>query len=90
MLNSSLSNYSDTYILAKGTITIPETGEGAAERNANVRSKLVKLKKSATFTDCINRIKNTQIDNSRDLGVTMSMYNNDYAKTRASLETCLG
>ena len=89
MLNSSLCNYSDTYILAKGTIAIPETGEDAAERNANVSSKLVKLKKSATFTDCINRIKNTQIDNSRDLVVTMSMYSNDYAKTRASLETCL-
>ena len=50
MLTSSLCDFSDAYIVVKGTITIPNTVTAAA---ANNRSKEVVLKNCAPFTDCI-------------------------------------
>ena len=52
MLNSSLCNNSDAYILIKGTITVPDTSAaGAAANNTNKR---VIFKNCASFTNCIN------------------------------------
>ena len=50
MLTSSLCDFSDAYIVVKGTITIPNTVTAAA---ANNRSKEVVSKNCAPFTDCI-------------------------------------
>ena len=44
MLKSSLCDYSDTYILVKGTITITGAGDDAAARQADERDKGVVLK----------------------------------------------
>ena len=52
MLNSSLWDYSDTYILVKGTITITEAGADAAVRQAVERDKEVIFKNCAPFIDC--------------------------------------
>ena len=51
MLKSSLCNYSDAYILVKGTITITGAGPDAATRQVDERNKGVIFK---NFTPLIN------------------------------------
>ena len=88
MLNYSLYDYSDAYILFKGTITVPNTA--AADENANNFGKKVIFKNWAPFTDCISEITNTQVDNAKDIDAVMPMYNlieysNNYSKTSERL-----
>ena len=72
MLRSSLCDYSDAYILAKGNISVNNTAAaGAAANNTN---KVV-FKNCSLFTDCISKINNTQVDNAKDIDVVMPMYN---------------
>ena len=90
MLKSSLCDYSDAYILVKGTITITGRGADAAARQADERDKVVIFKNCAPFTNCISEINNTQIDNAKDIDIVMPMYNlieysDNYAKTTGSL-----
>ena len=88
MLKSSLCDYSDAYILVKGTITVNNTAaQGAAANNTN---KKVIFKNCAPFTNCISEINNTQIDNAKDIDILMPMYNlieysDNYAKTTGRL-----
>ena len=86
MLKSSLCDYSDAYILVKGTITIAGAGDDAAARQADEREKGVAFKNCALFINYISEINNTQIDN----GIVMPMYSlieysDNYAKTTGSL-----
>ena len=90
MLKSSLCDYSDAYILVKGTITIAGAGDDAAARQADERDKGVAFKNCAPFTNCISEINNTQVDNAKDIDIVMPMYNlieysDNYAKTTGSL-----
>ena len=90
MLKSSLCDYSDAYILVKGTITINGVGADAAARQADERDKGVTFKNCASFTNCISEINNTQVDNAKHIDIVMSMYNlieysDNYAKTSGSL-----
>ena len=75
MLKSSLCDYSDGYILVSGTIIVD--GEGADDNAIRLdeKNKGVLFKNCATFTDCINEINKTQIDNAKYLNVAMQMYN---------------
>ena len=73
MLTSSLCDYSDAYILVKGTIAVNNTA--AANADANNTNKKVIFKNCAPFTICISEINNTQVDNAKDLDAVMSMYN---------------
>ena len=88
MLKSSLCDYSDAYILVKGTITVNNTAaQGAAANNTN---KKVIFKNCPPFTNCISEINNTQIGNAKDIDIVMPMYNlieysDNYAKTTGSL-----
>ena len=88
MLKSSLWDYSDAYILVKGTIIVNNTAaQGAAANNTN---KKVIFKNCAPFTNCISEINNTQTDNAKDIDIVMPMYNlieysDNYAKTTGSL-----
>ena len=88
MLKSSLCDYSDAYILVKGTITVNNTAaQGASANNTN---KKVIFKNCAPFTYCISEINNTQIDNAKDIDIVMPMYNlieynDNYAKTTGTL-----
>ena len=50
MLKSILCDYSDAYILVKGTITVDNTGTAAAPNN---RNKKVIFKNCAPSTNCI-------------------------------------
>ena len=90
MLRSSLCDYSDAYILVKGTITINGRGADAAARQADERDKGVSFKNCAPFINCISEINITQIDNAKDIDIVMPMYNlieysDNYAKTSGSL-----
>ena len=88
MLKFSLCDYSDAYIIVKGTISVNNTAaDGAAADNTN---KKVIFKNCAPFTNCISEINNTQIDNAKDIDIVMPMYNlieysDSYAKTTGSL-----
>ena len=88
MLKSSLCDYSDAYILVKGTISVNSTA--AQGDTANNNNKKVIFKNCAPFTNCISEINNTQIDNVKDIDIVMPMYNlieysDNYAKTNGSL-----
>ena len=88
MLKSSLCDYSDAYILVKGTISVNNTAaQGAAANNTD---KKVIFENCAPFTNCISEINNTQIDNAKDTDIVMPMYNlieysDNYGKTTGSL-----
>ena len=84
MLRSDLCNYSDAYIVVKGTIT----AEG--DNNANKRNKNLAFKNNAPFINCITKINDVKIDYVEDLDVVMPMYNlleysKNYRKTTESL-----
>ena len=69
-------NYSDAYLLVKGTITITATG---ANNNANnirdKRNRPLILKYNAPFVLRITRINGKLIEDADDLDIVMSMYN---------------
>ena len=88
MLKSSLCDYSDAYILAKGNISVNNTAAAGAAVNNN--DKKVIFKSCAPFTNCISKINNTQEDNAKDIDIVMPMYNviecsDNYSKTSGSL-----
>ena len=67
MLKSSLCDYSDAYILVKGTITVNNTAAATDAPSANNTGKKVIFKNYAPFTICISEIDNTQVDNVKSL-----------------------
>ena len=83
MLRSDLCDYSDAYIVVKGTITV--TDPDNAKRN-----KRVAFKNNAPFINCILKINGVQFDNVEDLDVAMPMDNllessKNHRKTTGSL-----
>ena len=88
MLRSSLCDYSDAYILAKGNISVNNTAAAGAAAN-NINKKVI-FKNCAPFTNCSSKINNTQIDDAEHIDIVMSMYNliqysDHYSKTSRSL-----
>ena len=91
MLKSNLCDYSDAYILVKGTITV--TAPGVNNNANNIRDKRnrpVLLKNNAPFVSFITRINGELIEDAGDLDIVMSMYNlleysKSYRKTIGSL-----
>ena len=76
MLRSNLCDYSDVYILVKGTITV--TALGANNGANNIRGKKNRpliLKNNAPFVSCITRINGELIEDADDLDIVMPMYN---------------
>ena len=71
MLRSDLSDYSDAYIVVKGT---EDFLDDAANENYNAEKK-VAFKNNAPFRSCISKINNTLLDNADNLGIVMLMYN---------------
>ena len=67
MLKSSLCDYSDAYILVKGTITVNNTA--AADADLKITNKKVIFKNRAPFANCISEINNTQVDNAKDIDI---------------------
>ena len=91
MLRSNLCDYSDAYILVKGTITV--TAPGANNDANNIKDKRNRpliLKNNAPFVSCITRINGELIEDANDLDIVISMYNlleysKNYRKTIGSL-----
>ena len=91
MLRSNLCDYSDGYILVKGTITV--TAPGVNNNANNIRDKRNRpliLKNNAPFVSCITRINIELIENADDLDIVMPLFNlleysKNYRKTIRSL-----
>ena len=87
-IKSSLCDHSDSYILVKGNIIVPNTAAtGAAINNTN---REVILKNCTSITDCITEINNIQVDDAQNIDVVMPMYNlidysDIYSRTSESL-----
>ena len=64
MLRYDLCDFSNAYIVVKGTITV--TNPDNAKRN-----KSVAFKNNAPFINCISKINGVKIDNTEDLDVLM-------------------
>ena len=89
MLRSNLCNYSDAYILVKGTITVTAPGVNNNANKRNKRNRPLILKSNAPFVSCITRINGELIEDVDDLDIVMSMYNlleysKNYRKTIGS------
>ena len=87
MLRSDLCDFTDAYIVVKGTITLTETNERGI---IDIRNSFLAFKNNAPFTNCISKINNVLMDNAEDLDVVMPMYNllqysKNYRKTTGSL-----
>ena len=70
---SSLSDYSEAYLVFKGNISIEAVQPPAANPNNNSEDLI--FKNCAPFTDCMSEINNTQTDNTKDIDTVMPMYN---------------
>ena len=86
MLKPSSCNYSYTYIILKGAISIAVQ---ARDNPDNANEKVV-FKNFVPFTDSISQINNSQIDNAKYINVIMSKYDliefkSNYSKTSRSL-----
>ena len=68
MLRSDLCDYSDAYIVVKGTITVTNP-------NSVFYDKKLAFKKNAPFTSCISKVNSTLTDNAEDLDIVIPMYN---------------
>ena len=66
ILRSDLCDFSDAYIVVKGSVTVTDNGE---------ITKIVAFKNSTPFINCISKFNGEQIDNAEDLNVVMPMYN---------------
>ena len=72
VLKSSLCDYSDAYILVKGTtISVNNTASAGAAAN-NINKKVI-FKNCAPFTNCISEINNTHIGNAKGIDIVMPM-----------------
>ena len=91
MLRSNLCNYSDAYILAKGTITVTALGaNNGANNTRDKKNRPLILKNNAPFVSCITRVNGELIEDADDLDIVMPMYNllehsKNYRKTIGSL-----
>ena len=70
--------------------TIAVNNTAAADADANNNNKKVAFKNCAPFTNCINEINYTHVDNAKDIDIVRPMYNliensDNYSKTSGSL-----
>ena len=63
MIKSSLCDYTNVFILVKGTITITGSGDDAAARRADERNKDLIFRNGTPFTKCISKINDMEVDN---------------------------
>ena len=87
-LRSNLCDYSDAYILVKGTITVNGIVNGA-ENEILRRNRPLILKNNVPFVSCMTKINNEFIEDADDLDIVMPMYNlleysKNYRKTIGS------
>ena len=69
MLRSDFSDYSDSCIVVRGTIT------SAGTNSDNRRSEKLAFNNNAPFCSCISKINNTFMENAEDCNIVMLMNN---------------
>ena len=79
-IESSLCDYSDTYILVKGDIAVTRTIAAASNNLLQIKQSLaaateVAFKNCAPFKDCRTEINNMFVDYADFTNTAMSMYN---------------
>ena len=84
MLRTDLYDYSDAYIVVKGTVTV------IGEENRERKNRDFVLRNNAPFISCISKINGVLIENVEDLDVVMPLYSllkyrKSYSKTSGSL-----
>ena len=84
MLRSDSCDYSDAYIVLKGTVSV----EG--DNDAKAKTKNLIFKNNAPFRSCISEINNTFVDNAEYLDIVMPIYNlleysDNYSMTSGNL-----
>ena len=72
MLRTSFCDYSNAYVLVKGTITVVYTGTAAALNNV-CKKKI--FKNCTPFTSCISTINNTQINDDEYIDIVVPINN---------------
>ena len=70
MLRSDWCDYSNAYIVAKGTVDLL----AAAANENDTAEKDVVFKINVPFRSCISKVDSTLIDNAEDLNIAMLMY----------------
>ena len=88
MLGSSLSDYSDGYVVVKETVIDPNTADLSTA--ANITNKKTLFKICARFAGCTSEINNVEIDHAKYIDVVILMYNlikysDNYSKISSSL-----
>ena len=78
-LKSNLCDYRDAHILMSRTITVAEVASGRGNNKLQVA-----FKNCAPFTDCIRKIKNTQIDDAKSI-YNIIEYSDNYLKASGGL-----
>ena len=74
MLRSQLCDYSNAYIVVKGTINVTDP-------NNDIFDKKLAVKNNAPFISCIRKISNTLVNNSEDFDTVMPVYSlTEYSK----------
>ena len=73
MIRSNLCDYSDTFILIKGTLTVQDTAGASATVN-NTNKKVI-FKYCTPFTDWITKINNMQVDQAQKIDIIKPMKN---------------
>ena len=73
MLRSDLCDYSDEYIVFKGTITVSLQMEPMILEIK--KNRPLAFKNNAPFISCISKINSVLIENAEDLDIVMPMYN---------------
>ena len=89
-LESSLSNYSDAYILVTGNIAVKRRNAADTADIALGSIKQVAFKNCAPFKDCRSEINDTFVDYADFINIAMSMnnlikYSDNYSDTSGSL-----
>ena len=69
MLRSDLCDYSDTYFVVKGEVTV------IGGSNSRRKNRPFPFKNNALFTNFISKINNVLIDYAEDLDIVIPMYN---------------
>ena len=87
MLRSDFCDFSDAYIVVKGTITLTKHTD---REFIDVRNRFLAFKNNTPFINCISKINNVLIQNTEHLHVVMPMcklleYSKNYKKATGSL-----
>ena len=63
MLRSDLCDFTDAYIVVKGTLTLTKTDRRDL---IDIRNRFLAFRNKAPFTNCISKTNNVLIDNAED------------------------